>query len=79
MARYCANSNPMVDNEKIKAEMKRQGYTQKSLGDEIGVSRHSMMSHLRNGDWSVLAAYKVSKVLGLNFEEVFFAHPEEVA
>ena len=79
MARYCANENHMVDSGLIRAAMSAQNITIEALADRIGRSRHTVMSHLRNGDWSVLEAWLVSQVLGLDFDKTFLAFPEKVA
>ena len=79
MARYCANENPMVDSLQIRNAMSDHNYTIEMLAEELGRSRHTIMNHLTNGDWSVLEAYKVCGVLGLDFSAVFLAFPERIA
>ena len=79
MARYCANENPMVDTTAIRNSLSANGMTIEQLADEIGRSRHTVMGRLAHGDWSVLEAWNVCKVLGLDFTKVFLAHPEAVA
>ena len=79
MARYCANENHMVDSELIRQTMRAHNITIEALADKIGRSRHTVMSKLRNGDWSVLEAWLVTQVLGLDFDKTFLAFPDRVA
>ena len=74
---YCAGENHMVDTQAIKNAMREKGIEQKPLADELGVSHHTLINRLRFANWTVLEAYRLCEILGLDFVKVFFAHPEE--
>lgn len=74
---YCAGENRMVDTLAIKQAIVNSDFDQRSLADEIGVSYHTIRNRLKYGNWTVLEAYRMCDVLGLDFMSVFFAKPQE--
>lgn len=76
--RVPASANPMVDNFSIENAIYDSGYTFEKFANLIGLSRYSLRQRLDDGRWSVLEAWKVCSVLGLDFEEIFFAFPERL-
>ena len=75
---YCASENRMVDTAAIIKAMDERGMCRKELADEIGVSLRTIRNRLDFGNWYVSEAYMVCEVLGLDFKEVFLAHPENL-
>ena len=76
---YCAGQNDMVDTEAIKLAIMSNGYEQKPFADALGISFHTLMNRFKYGNWTVLEAWKLCGLLGLDFTTVFFAHPERLA
>lgn len=76
--RVCANPNPMVDGKAIETAIVDNGYSLESFAHCIGLCYKSLRQRLDDGRWTVLEAWRVCCILGLDFEEVFFAHPEMV-
>ena len=77
-ARVCSNPNPMVDNHAIRKAIINSDWTFEEVADELDLCYHTLNARLDDGRWTVLEAYKVCKLLGLNFTDVFFAHPERL-
>lgn len=74
---YCAGENKMVDTVAIKAALRQSAMDQRGFADELGVSYHTLRNRLKYGNWTVLEAYRVCDLLGLDFMTVFFARPQE--
>ena len=77
-ARVCANPNPMVDNRVIEREITNHGYSLEQFANCIGLCYHTLRQRLDDGRWTVLEAWRVCQILGLDFYETFFAHPDRV-
>lgn len=75
---YCATENRMVDSVAITTAMTEQGVSGQMLADMLGVSIRTIWNRLAWGNWYVAEAYKVCKILNLDFETVFLAHPEKL-
>ena len=76
--RVPAKPNVMTDNFAIEMAICRSPYSFYKFAELIGVSRHTLRLRLDDGNWSVMEAYKVCKLLDLDFEKIFFAHPERI-
>ena len=76
--RVPAKPNPMVDNFAIEKAIYKSEYSFYKFAEMIGISRHTLRIRLDNGDWTVREAYKVCHILGLDFEKIFFAHPDRL-
>lgn len=76
--RVCANPNPMVDNKLIEDSITTHGYSIDSFAKMIGLCYHTLRQRLDDGRWTVLEAWRVCCILGLDFEETFLAFPERV-
>lgn len=61
----------MVDNERIKAEMKYKGLTQQDLADRLGIHVLTVGRRLKNGKWQVWEIRKLMEILELP-AEIFF-------
>ncbi len=63
---------------RIEELRKKAGMTQKGLGDELGVSRQTIIS-LENGKYnpSIILAHEISKKFGMSIEEIFIFEEEK--
>ena len=63
----------MFDAKALKAEMVRNGYTQKSLSEALGMSTRTFYSRLKTGDFGTVEISKMIKLLNLkNPFDIFF-------
>lgn len=76
--RVPANPNPMVDNQVIEKAITDHGYSLERFAEHIGLCYHTLRQRLDDGRWTVLEAWRVCQILGLDFYDTFFAHPEKV-
>lgn len=76
--RVPAKPNPMVDNFAIENAISYRGYTLARFAEMIDMSRHTLRQRLDDGRWTVLEAWRVCDILGLDFEEIFFAFPDRL-
>ena len=58
----------MVDNERIKAEMKYKGLTQQDLADRLGIHVITIGKRLKNGKWQIWEIQKLMEILELPSE-----------
>ena len=58
----------MVDNERIKAEMKYKGLTQQDLADRLGIHVITIGKRLKNGKWQIWEIKKLMEILELPLE-----------
>ena len=56
----------------------KKGLTQQELGDQVGVSRQTIIS-LERGRYnpSILLAYRLAREFGVNIEQLFIFNNEE--
>jgi transcriptional regulator with XRE-family HTH domain len=58
----------MVDNERIKAEMKYKGLTQQDLANRLGIHVITIGKRLKNGKWQIWEIKKLMEILELPSE-----------
>lgn len=75
-ARVPANPNPMVNNAAIEMAIAVSTYSLEDFARAIGLCYHTLRARLDDGRWTVLEAWNVCQILGLDFAETFFAFPE---
>lgn len=63
---------------RLKEAIKERGITQKFIYDKVGINK-STMTELVNGkrDPSLQTAYRISKVLGVKIEDIWYEDDEE--
>jgi len=55
----------------IRMKLKEQGRTQRQLARQLGLSRNTVYSMLRQGDMNTKRLFQLSKALNYNFFELF--------
>jgi DNA-binding XRE family transcriptional regulator len=67
----------MLNTRELKAEMARNGYTQKELAKKIGISEKTFISRINRGAFGTDEAEIIIKELNLSDPcKIFFASPE---